>query len=232
MVGSGAAARDAVGRWAHTEPQLAGFQDLAEVVDRCHRRGDAAAANRLLAAVVRLADRDPLAGRTVLQAVLPGLAALSLRARRLGWCRPGGVWSGAGELDQELLALACERIDALAGQQLEWPASTIVGQVWRRIRMASAQHRTQRYRHTQLDPGRVAEALPTAGEAWEQQLTRLLCDAVRGGTLARPDGAVIYSTRVLGVSPAEVAERLDIDVRALWQRRRRAERALGLSVAA
>lgn len=226
-------ARRALSTWARTEPDLRSFADPAQVVAACHHRGDSAAANQILAAVLRVADCDPLAERLVLQALLPALAACSRRASRRGWIGGGAaLWAGTDELDQDLLALAVERVRAAAGQHLEWPASTLAGQVWRRIRMAVDRHRAQTRRTVPLDPDPAGDAWADPGGCWESRLARLLCDAVRDGTVAHRDGAVIYSTRVLGVPPAAAAYQLELDVRALWQRRRRAERALAASLAA
>lgn len=223
---SSAPAREATRRWGHEEPRLLPFADPAQLVAQSHVREDAATAHRLLGALLRVADDDVMAQRALLQAVLPGLAALSRRGRRLGWCRTGGVWSDTAELDQELVGLAWERIAALAGQDLGWPAMTIVDQVWRRARVLSAQHRRQRRRCDSLNHPSAADRVPAEEEAWEPQMTRLLCDAVRRGTIPLGDGAVIFTTRVIGVPTAEVAQRLDVDVRTLLQRRYRAERRL------
>ncbi len=53
-----------------------------------------------------------------------------------------------------------------------------------------------------------------------------MADAVRGRWLAPDDARVIYVTRVLGHTPAEVAAAVGRDVRVGRAQRRRAERCL------
>jgi hypothetical protein len=54
-----------VARCAGAEPALVGFATPADIVRRCHVRGDQAGSNALLAAVVRQARDDDVAVRTV-----------------------------------------------------------------------------------------------------------------------------------------------------------------------
>jgi hypothetical protein len=74
-------ARAACARWTSDDAVLEGIASPAEVVARCQARGDRAHAAAVLAAVLGHAATDDWAARTVLQAVLPGLGALSRRAR-------------------------------------------------------------------------------------------------------------------------------------------------------
>jgi hypothetical protein len=67
-------ARRALIRWANDHPALAGLRDLDEVLAA---RRDNSRAPALLAALAALAPTDELAARTLLQALVPGLARLS-----------------------------------------------------------------------------------------------------------------------------------------------------------
>lgn len=235
----GGEARRALARWTAAEPLLCGAADLQALLTRCHRRGDAADANAVLAALLRLAGDEPLAARTVLQALLPGLMSLSRRARQIGWSRRSGAsraerptpWVQEGDFDQELLTLAWERVDALAGQDLRWPAAVILGQVWRRVRLRLDDHRRLADRQVALEADEVDRLHASSGVSWEEQCAWMLRDAVLDGTLADRDGALILSTRVLGVSTADAAAQLGVNVGAVLARRRRAERALGPTLA-
>ena len=60
----------------------------------------------------------------------------------------------------------------------------------------------------------------------DDEFAAVLLDAVASGGLRRRDAALIYATRVLGFSPAELAERERRDVRAVRYQRARAERTL------
>lgn len=69
----------ALRRWAATEPALRGLDDLEDLLEA---RTDPERAYDILAAVARHAPHDPIAARTLLQALLPGLVALALRTFR------------------------------------------------------------------------------------------------------------------------------------------------------
>ena len=66
----------ALARWQRTEPDLAGLVDLDDVLET---RTDPDRAYDILAALARHAPCDPIAARTLLQALLPGLVALALK---------------------------------------------------------------------------------------------------------------------------------------------------------
>jgi hypothetical protein len=74
------AATRALHRWAGTEPALAGIADLPTLRDIVHDRTRPDHADRILAAVVRLAahdnGNDRFAARVVLQLLLPGATSL------------------------------------------------------------------------------------------------------------------------------------------------------------
>jgi len=231
-------ARETVARWSARHERLRGCEDLDDVLARCHRRDSTLAANAALSALLQEASAEPLAARAALQALLPGLAALMRKAQRLGWARGRSSchvsrptpWCAAGELEQELLALAWGCITQQAGRDLEWPASTLLGQVWRRIRVQLDRHRRTVDRSAPLvvdEVDAMHQVDPDTWSTWEQQSAQLLRDAVQAGKVAAHDGALIYRTRVLGLSTADVAESMELDYWATVKRRRRAE--LGLA---
>lgn len=100
-------------RWAELEPALAGARSGDDVVARCQRHGNRRGADAL-GAVLRLTVDDEFARQTVVQVILPGLLAMSRRAHYIV-SRPGGPWGDHDELEQEIVAIAYERIRALAG---------------------------------------------------------------------------------------------------------------------
>jgi hypothetical protein len=125
-------ARSACARWARGDAVLEGIVSPAEVVARCQARGHGAHSAAVLAAVLGHAATDDWAARTVLQAVLPGLAALSRRARPL--VGAGRAWQHIDEVDQFLVANAYESITALASRSPRWPAEAVLAKTWRRLR--------------------------------------------------------------------------------------------------
>lgn len=71
----------ALRRWARTEPALTELTSPAAIVDAIDA-ADYERADELLLALVRLAQRQhQMAGRVLLQAVLPGLTSLAIRTR-------------------------------------------------------------------------------------------------------------------------------------------------------
>ncbi len=223
MVGSSARARAALRRWAEAEPALDPYSSPAQVVTACQRRGDLEGSRVLLGAVLRLAH-DDLAARTMLQAVLPSLAARAWRAARRTRCRGNELGDCVEELNAEVLAAAVERIGELAGTSPAWPAQAVVEHAWRRARDA----RERRLRHQGRSVSLAAAAHQVAGRerSAAEALTAAVLGAVQAGHVQRRDGAVIVMTRVLGYAPEEVAAYLGRDVRTLRMRRLRAERAM------
>ena len=220
-VGTSAAARRALRRWADIDAVLSELTDPAELVRRCHSREDAGA-GVLLGAVIRHAPTDRLAARTVLQAVLPGLAAISRRAR--GFVGPGRVWGRVDELDQHVVAVAYERIHALASAPPAWVTTALVDGTWQRVRWYAVRQRSDALRRAGLSEAAATPApvAPTPGA----ELADVLADAVALGVLQELDAWVVFHSRVTGVAMPVLAADLGVGCRRLWRRRERAEKRL------
>lgn len=118
----------ACARWRAACPVLDGLASPADVVAECNRRGDPARSAAVLRAVLSQVGEGPWPARTVLQAVLPGLAAVVRRA--MPQVGPHRSWRRAEELDQHAVGLAYERITALAADPRDGrrrPSSTAPG---------------------------------------------------------------------------------------------------------
>ena len=215
--GFGRRAGEHVAGWARREPVLAGFGSPGEVVARCNARTDPEWSSAALAALLRLSASDPLAGRTVLQAVLPGLAGVVRRARAASLSDPDG-W------EHEVVAIAWEQIRALSADPPEWPAMAIVNLTWRRVRTAIDRRRRYRTATAPLEdsPAPAGSGTRSTGE----QLLLILGEAVRRGTITRDGAQVIARTRVLGFTPAETATAAGRTAPCVYKLRERAERAL------
>ncbi|MEO6120775.1 MAG: hypothetical protein ABIW46_04940, partial [Acidimicrobiales bacterium] len=121
--------------WAAREPLLLDCVTAVGVVGRCRRRGEVDDTNAVVGALLRLARGDDHATRTLLQAVLPGLAARVRRvANRSVGHRPLPGCDSVEDLGGEMVATALERISRLAGTSPSWPAAAIVGGTWRAVR--------------------------------------------------------------------------------------------------
>jgi hypothetical protein len=220
-VGTNAIARRALRRWADADDVLADLGDPGALVRRCHARDDSRA-EALLAAVVRHARTDPMAARTVLQAVLPGLAAVSRRA--LGFVGPGRVWARVDELDQHVVAVACERIHALAPAPPRWLAKAIVDGTWQRVRWYALRQHCDSRRRTVLSEAADAAAPSPATPGAE--LAGVLAEAVELGVLEKLDAWVVFHSRVNGIATPTWAADAGVGSRRLWRRRERAEEQL------
>jgi len=210
----GPPARATMKRWAQVEPALAGLVSPAAIVKRCHVRGDPEAANAVLGAVLRLADEE-LAARTVLQAVLPSLAARVRRCVRGRGVISVGEQERLADLDQEVVTAALERIRELAGTSPSWPANAIVLETWRRVRRVAIAESRRKASVVSLMAAVDRPAGPPRSKA--EEVAALLVEAVASQTVPAQSAAVVYSTRVLGHSFEEVAA---IQGRGLWAVRR------------
>jgi hypothetical protein len=225
---SGPAANPIPSRWISKHPMLAGLTTLDSIVEVCNRRGVPELSSQVLAALVELAPSEPLAARTALQALLPGLAALSRRAP--GFVGSGRLWATVGELDQELVALCCERLLDGTAVGCRWPAVRVRDAVWRRVRTLQAEHIRRRAREVSMNdyPHHLAS---TVRDDYEEHLVKAVCRAVESGRLRRDDASLVLRTRLLDVTPAQIARDAGVDVRALRTRRRRVEARLLADVA-
>ncbi len=215
-------ARSACARWARGDAVLEGIVSPAEVVARCQARGDGAHSAAVLAAVLGHAATDNWAARTVLQAVLPGLASLSRRARPL--VGAGRAWQHIDEVDQFLVANAYEWITALASEPPRWPAQAVVAKTWQRLRDVADRECQRSTRQDSLSElGDLSEVPQTTAAA---ELAQTLVEAVERGVLEQAEGWLVYASRVLGEPIEALATQLDLHPRSLWRRRRRAEQRL------
>lgn len=216
-------ARDACARWANENNVLEGLASPEEVVRVCQARGDGQRSNAVLGAVLGRAGEDVWAARTVLQAVLPGLAGLSRRA--LPVVGPHRCWQGVDELDQQVVSTACECIATLSPAQPQWPAQAIISQTWRRLRtaMRADQRRRSRTDYMLVD---LNEPLAASSLTPAEELADVLAEAIESGVLEEVDGWLVFASRAEDRDMRLLAAELDRHPRWAWRRRARAEGAL------
>ena len=222
--GASPPAQTALARWAEDQPALAGFTSPLEVVQRCHDRAQRDGSRALLVAVLSWAKRDRLAARTVLQAVLPGLAGISRRA--YGFVGPSGVWQAIDELDQHVVAVAYERIHALSATGDPWGTVGIIDGTWQRVRTYALAALRERDRRTELSEHGVAELRAGPDRSAAEELVVALLDAVRRGVLERVDAGIVYQCHIHGLAVEALAPAIGCNVRSVWRRRARAEQRL------
>lgn len=225
-VGRSAAARAALARWAEATPALAYLGDLLTLVHRCHERDPAAP--EFVAAVLREAEGDRWAQRTVLQVILPGLRAVARRASRRYRGRPEVPWETRDELDQVVVEIALERIRALARTEPDFPCRTIVDGTWQRIRHRARTGMKEADRWVELALAEQKVVASTRSRL--EDLAALVTAAVEQRVLDPFDAGLVYSCYVTGYRIEELAQMTGRSERTLWRRRRNAETVLAMFV--
>jgi len=198
-VGRSRRAVAALRRWAEIEPSLRPFPTPCDVVKRCQARDNVRASNELVGALLRVAA-DPLAARTLLQALLPSITARAFRAARLaGQADRRSV----ADWNQEMAMHVLDRIGTLAGTSPTWPAVAIVESAWWPVeRLAEAERRTRASAvPVESFPDTAAAPERTAAE----ELVDVLVDAVNDGHIPARAAAVVFTTRVWGHGFDQVA---------------------------
>lgn len=173
------ASRQRLATWTKTEPALAGYATVHDVIARCHHRDDPERSDQVLAALARLSPTDAEAARLLLQALAPALKNIA-RAYR---------WLGGDEADAAVIAAAWERIRTYPATRPQRIAANITYDV--RKQLAKQAHRANN-EATAIDQLTVSSPEPTP----EEQRLRQLNDAVRRATLTPEEATLIASTRI------------------------------------
>ncbi len=181
------------------------------------RREDAAALVRIL---LREAGVDPLVGRILVQALLPGLINV---AGRLQWGK-GGDWVDGDEFFAELLSTAWVIIEEWSGQDRPYAVLDLLSAIRCRLRRQLLRAKELRMR---LDPltSKVVATLDVPTETDLEELSRLLIELRRTGMRAE-EVEVLYAHHVLGYTIAELATVTGHKRRVLYARRDRGQRRL------
>jgi hypothetical protein len=212
--------RTACQRLAACEPVIARLQvnDLAELVDvlslSSHQlsRNEAAA---VIAAMLRSAGIDVLIPRAIIQALIPGVVALSRRIDSAD-----GPWSDLDHFFVDAISCLWEQIITWSGTTHPYAAGDLLSGVRTRLRTLQASER--RHRCRRVDSPDALDLIPASiGRTGEELLAAELIDAT-GHRLTPADATVLYSTAVLGMSVVEVADHTGESVVRLRRRRRNA----------
>lgn len=215
LLASGGDARRRLVDWSRDEPALCGPGDLAKLVAKLHRRDHHAEADAVLLALARIARHDQMAGRTVLQAIVPGLRTIV--RRRHGF-------ADADDLAATVVAVAWERI---CRYPIERRPHRVAANLLYDIRQVLDRSRTawQDPAHDRLEA--MESSVVTVNEPPSSRLLgEVLADGVDGGLVAQRDADIIWFTRALDVPTRQLATALGMDERNVRQRRARAERRL------
>lgn len=202
-------------RWSEREPALRPFTSATELLASLRRRrGDNLAEDAVLVALLRQAD-DPLAGRVVLQALLPGLKRLA-----------GRFLFETGEREELWSLLLAHLWAGIRSYPLERRPRKVAANL-----LLDAAHATlaelARERRLRAQPPAMALATEAPADRREQEEV-VLARAVRAAALSRQEAQLILRSRIEGESLAEIAAEEGVGYDALRMRRRRAELRLRL----
>jgi hypothetical protein len=209
--------------WRTQHCCLADASDLAAVIASV-RTASAVVSTEIVWALLDLATDDPLAARTVLQAIVPGLGG------ELGWLRR---WArrtdlnliDGGDADQLLVLAAMEAIRHAAGQRRPWPILSLLRRTHRVLqRETGAEESWHRATILAAAPTEPAALVPPDSPAVE--LASVLRDASERGAVSKSDAALVWLTRVGGYQPAELESTYAVSGECLRRRRHRAEARL------
>jgi hypothetical protein len=217
-LGTTRASRTACCRLGACEPVVAdlGVENLAELVSALSpsslrlTRNDAAG---VIAAMVRGAQIDPLIPRAIVQALIPGVLTLS---RRIDTAN--GPWGDLDSFYADAISVLWELTSRWSGSDRPYAAGDLLAGV--RTRLRTLQKSECRHRSRQSgDPDALDHLAASVGPSGEELLANVLGDATGYG-LKVADAAVIYATRVLGLSINEVADLAGVPAGHLRRRRR------------
>jgi DNA-directed RNA polymerase specialized sigma24 family protein len=199
--------------WREAEPALSPFQTPLAVLRFLRRSGSSARKDEVLCALLRRARWEPVAGRVVLEAMLPGLKKLA--GRLLIDVRD------REELWSVLLVCAWERICA-------YPVQRRPRRVAANVLLDSMRGTLAALSSARRDPAAQAESLPSHAEALPKPagVDALLDAAISAGAITRDEAELILATRVDDVPLSVLARSRGVSFDTLKHRRGRAERRL------
>jgi DNA-directed RNA polymerase specialized sigma24 family protein len=210
--------------WQADDAALRPFADLDALIAFLHRRGQPEGKDAVLLALLLRAPREQLAGRVVLQAMLPGLKSLSSRLAR-------SVVSFE-ELWQILFVCLWERIVTYpVDRRPNRVAANLLRDTLKRTlaelrREANALAQLPELSLDDLDDLLGAAASPAADADGHGEPEALLRRAIAAGAVTSEEAELILATEIDGVPMAAVAERLGLSYNAVKIRRQRAEQRL------
>lgn len=206
--------------WAAANPALAAFPDPAGLIRFLRGPSRWQDKDAVLAALLVLARQEPLAGRVLLQALLPGLKALAGRLLLTGSERPG-LW-------QLLLAQVWEQICCYPVERRprKIAANLLLDTLNQTTRMLKRERQ-----HRQQLPLEPLPAVASVSEA-SGDVERPLHDAIAAEAITAAEAELILRTRIDGASLALLAREAGLPYMALHARRYRAEKRLLLFIGA
>ena len=205
-----------------SQPELAGFHRVHQVLQAASAPTPAAERRPVLGALLVLAGTDPLATEVLLAALVPVLRAVALELSRWGGGEPADV-------DAAVALGACRAVRALGGARQSWPDRAVVNRArdYARTSLRAEARRRQREPLYAEVPERANRADATGSVEARDVLRR----AVASGRVPGRGAALVWELRVVGRSVAELSAKTGRSAEAVSMERLRAERALRAEVA-
>jgi hypothetical protein len=205
-------------RLAQCEPVVADVEvgDLAELVvvlSLSSGRLSRNAAAEVITAMLRSANVDALVPRAIIEALIPGVLALPRR-----FDLADGPWCDLDAFHADAVSVLWELTTRWSGTHRPYAAGDLLSGV--RTRLRTLQCTERRHRSRQSASPAALDALPASiGRTGEELLAAALAEATGHG-LKVSDAAILYATRVLGMSLTEVAQLARLPAGNLRRRRR------------
>jgi hypothetical protein len=184
---------------------------------------------RIVAALIRQFDTDELVGLGLVATLSPALLRV---ARRLDWGQ-GGPWPDAQSFATDLVTETWLVVSDMAGESYAYPERAVIDRLRRRLVHHRARFQAGQQRETPTEDSTLSGSTDgLVGFACEpRRATTLdsLAVALSGfdaHLVRREDLRLVFATRVLGYSIAELADRGEGCKRTLEYRRSRAEAVL------
>jgi DNA-directed RNA polymerase specialized sigma24 family protein len=200
--------------WGRRERALARFRSPEELVRFLRKPGCWAAKDAVLGALLARARVEPLAGRVVLEAILPGLKRTAERVILDAHDRE--------ELWQLLLACVWEQIRT-------YPLERRPGRIAANLLLDTRRRALDEFTRERLPRSELpAEplAVPATAAELESDVQVLLDRAVAAGAITYEEAELILRTRIDGLSVTAVADEHGLPYITAYMRRHRAERRL------
>jgi hypothetical protein len=171
------------------------------------------AAAEVITAMLRSAGVDALVPRAIIEALIPGILALP---RRFDLAE--GPWCDLDAFYADAVSALWELTMSWSGTHRPYAAGDLLSGV--RTRLRTLQSSERRHRSRQGGSARELDTVSASiGRTGEEFLAAALAEATGHG-LKVSDAAILYATRVLGMSLTEVAELAGLPAGHLRRRRR------------
>jgi hypothetical protein len=217
-IGTTPQSRAACHRLAQCEPVVADLEvdNLAELVAALSLSSGRLSRNEaaeVIMAMLRSADTHALVPRAIVEALIPGVLALP---RRFDLAE--GPWCDLDAFHADAVSALWELTTRWSGTHRPYAAGDLLSGV--RTRLRTLQSSERRHRSRQSGSSATLDTVPASiGRTGEELLASALAEATGHG-LKGADAAVLYATRVLGLSLTEVAQLAGVPAGHLRRRRR------------